>query len=33
MNGKGYSNYRKIAFDTYPHHCAVYGWSEDPAVL
>lgn len=33
MNGKGYSNYRRTAFETYPHCCAVCGWDEDLEVL
>lgn len=26
-------NYRKIAFEAYPHYCAVCGWNEDERIL
>jgi hypothetical protein len=31
--GNGSYDYRKRAFDTYPHECAVCGWKEYPEVL
>lgn len=32
-NKEGTSNYRRIAFDNYPHECAVCKWNEDEDIL
>lgn len=30
---QGTSNYRKIAFNSFPHECAICGWNEDKDIL